>query len=362
MFAAACAAVAAMFVRQTTEPVAAATDTSFTATGTATNFDARGTALRGHDTFNGTFTTGVYAVGSSFGMLCSSSGTGINSSGGTSGVVGFGNTYGVYGQGPHYGVAGFAFGGGAASVAVFAENDSSGQGGIAVRGNIPSISSAASTIGVYGENFSSNTGGAPGNGGFGCYGYSKMGHGLVGATGTAGGGAVVGSTNGVDGAYAGIFFGPFVVVNGSKSAAVANDDGSHSLLYCVESPESWFEDFGKAALTCGRAEVAIDPAFAAVADVSDYHVFLTDYGGHQLSVTSCRPTGFTVEADRELARLKGQQESELGGAFSWRLVAKRKDIAAPRLAKITLPAEPNRPEPATLEPPPPPPPRTRERS
>ena len=146
---------------------------------------------------------------------------------------------------------------------------SSAPNGMGVRGQISQNSAQPSTIAVYGENFGSDAGGGPGAGGFGCYGFSLKGHGLVGATGTAGGGAVIGSTNGVPGAYAGIFYGQLIVVGGPKNAAVAHPDGTHRLLYCMESPESWFEDFGKAALVGGRADVAIDPEFAAVADVSD---------------------------------------------------------------------------------------------
>ena len=122
-------------------------------------------------------------------------------------------------------------------------------------------------------------------------------------------------------------------------------DGSHRLLYCVESPESWFEDFGKGTLECGRAEVALDPDFAVIVDLSDYHVFLTAYDHeHALHIRNQTPSGFTVEADAALARLKGQKESDLTGRFSWRVVAKRKDIEAKRLAPATMPPEPTLPD------------------
>ena len=140
--------------------------------------------------------------------------------------------------------------------------------------------------------------------------------------------------------------GDFTVVGGAKSAAVPHPDGSHRLLYCVESPESWFEDFGKARLDCGRATVAIDPDFAAVADLADYHVFLTEQGSHQhLVVTEHGPASFVVEADKDLAALKKIPVDELNGMFSWRLVAKRKDIRAERLAPIVTPPAPTLPTP-----------------
>ena len=112
----------------------------------------------------------------------------------------------------------------------------SSGGGSPVYAEVPGTASA-NAIAVYGLNNSSYAGPGAGAGGFGVYGLSAKGHGLVGATASAGGAAVVGATNGVAGAYAGAFYGPvivggdFTVVGGAKSAAVAHPDGSHRLLY-----------------------------------------------------------------------------------------------------------------------------------
>ena len=124
-------------------------------------------------------------------------------------------------------------------------------------------------------------------------------------------------------------------------------DGSHRRLYCVESLESWFKDFGRGTLRCGEAAVALDPDFAAVVDVSDYHVFLTGYDGRSdLSVCDCSPEGF---------RVRGSEGAE--GTFSWRVVAKRKDIAGARLERVEIPKEPTLPDvPASVYEPPPSPP------
>jgi len=227
-------------------------------------------------------------------------------------------------------------------------------------GVIPS-SSAANTVAVFGQNSSTYAGPSAGAGGFGVYGISAKGHGLVGATAAPGAAAVVGATNGVAGAYAGVFYGPvivsggFTVVGGPKSAAVPHPDGSHRRLYCMESPESWFEDFGSAQLDCGRAHIVIDPDFAAVVDLSNYHVFLTTYDSdHQLSVRNRMADGFDVHADVRLAALKGQREDELSAAFSWRIVARRKDIGGSRFERVTIPPKPVLPTvpSVTLAPPP----------
>jgi hypothetical protein len=228
------------------------------------------------------------------------------------------------------------------------------NGGNGVYGEIPSTASV-NGIGVFGVNSSSYTGGGPGAGGFGLYGHSNLGHGLVGATGTAGGSAIVGATNGVAGAYAGVFYGPvyvggnFIVVGGAKSAAVPHGDGTYRQLYCVESPESWFEDFGTAQLVEGKADVAIEPGFGAVAEMDSYHVFLTGYDhDHLLHVSKRTPNGFTVEANAALAALQGRKECDLTGEFSWRVVAKRKDITGERLAKVVMPPAPVLP-PTTIQ-------------
>lgn len=120
------------------------------------------------------------------------------------------------------------------------------------------------------------------------------------------------------------------VATGSKSAAVAHPDGSHRLLYCMESPESWFEDFGSAALAGGRASVNLDPDFAAVVHTTDYRLFLTPEGDSRgLYVSGKSAAGFTVSE---------QQGGTSSLAFSYRVVARRKDVAAGRLAKFSLPA------------------------
>jgi hypothetical protein len=211
-------------------------------------------------------------------------------------------------------------------------------GGSAVRAEVPAGVSA-NAIALYALNYSSYTGGGPGAGGFAIYGLSAKGHGLVGATAAAGAAAVVGATNGVAGAYAAVFFGPvivsgnFTVVGGAKSAAVPHPDGTHRRLYCMESPESWFEDFGEGALVCGEASIALDSDFAAVVDASRYHVFLTAHSSNaDLAVIERSPDGF---------RVRGSEGAE--GTFSWRVVAKRKDIAAPRFELVEIPKEPTLP-------------------
>ena len=67
-------------------------------------------------------------------------------------------------------------------------------------------------------------------------------------------------------------------VTGAKNALVPHPDGTHRTMYSLECPESWFEDFGEGRLVNGRAQVALDPDFAAVVQGQNYRVFLTPEG------------------------------------------------------------------------------------
>ena len=114
-----------------------------------------------------------------------------------------------------------------------------------------------------------------------------------------------------------------LTVTGKKSAAVAFPDGSQRLMYCVESPESWFEDFGFGELENGEAQVTLDPSFVSVTSGDPYHVFISAYDeDHPLCATNRTRTGFRVRA----------KTSAAGGAFSYRVVAKRRDVTASRFA------------------------------
>jgi hypothetical protein len=283
-------------------------------------------------------TTGLYGLlggGTNFGVVGQSPGMGVYGNTYSTAGMGAGGVYGnaSSGTGQAPGVYGIAYSPNAPGV--YGRNE---FGGNAVRAEVPAAATT-SAIALYALNYSKYTGGGPGAGGFAIYGLSAKGHGLVGATAAAGAAAVVGATNGVAGAYAAAFYGPvivggnFTVVGGAKSAVVPHPDGSHRRLYCVESPESWFEDFGRGTLACGEAMVRLDPDFAAVVDTADYHVFLTAYDfNSDLAVFDRSPDGF---------RVRTSEAAE--GAFSWRIVAKRKDISAPRFETVEIPKEPTLP-------------------
>jgi hypothetical protein len=139
-------------------------------------------------------------------------------------------------------------------------------------------------------------------------------------------------------ALAGQFIGN-IQVTGTKAAVVPFPDGTHRALYCMESPDLWFEDFGEAKLVRGRAVVKFDPNFAKVI-TGDYRVFFTPEG-------DCRGLYLRRKsaATFEVGELMGGKSSI---AFSYRIVGRRKDIQGhKRFAKIDtrlpLPATAARP-------------------
>ena len=95
----------------------------------------------------------------------------------------------------------------------------------------------------------------------------------------------------------------------------------------MENPESYFEDFGSGTVGGGsRQRAPMSPDFAALVDVNTAMIFLTEYG--DLGGLTCRATR---EARSRLGRIDGGN-----GTFIYRIVAKRKDVQAPRLQDVPV--------------------------
>jgi hypothetical protein len=176
----------------------------------------------------------------------------------------------------------------------------------------PPLLNIPTTAGVVGT--SSNSPGVIGtsNGQVGVFGFSTNGIGIVGQTNNPA-------------SFAGFFTGN-VMITGTKSAAVPFPDGTRRALYCMESPELWFEDFGTARLKGGRTIVKLDADFAKVIKRGDYRTFLTPEG-------DCRGLYVRRKANSfEVRELMGGKSSI---TFSYRIVGRRKDIKTPRrFAKV----------------------------
>jgi hypothetical protein len=200
---------------------------------------------------------------------------------------------------------------------------------------------SGSGIGVQGSS-SSNTGvQGSSSSGYGIYGSSPNNYAVVGVT-TSGNGVygqvstanqagIVGRQEAAGGNWAIYGFGN-IGATGTKSALVPAEDGMYRTLYCLESPECWFEDFGSATLVAGSATVQLDPTFIATVQAGAYQIFLTPQGDSKgLYVSGMNAMGFAV---------REQQGGTSTLAFNYRVVARRKDVTAPRLAQVKLPAVP----------------------
>jgi hypothetical protein len=185
--------------------------------------------------------------------------------------------------------------------------------------------------------------------GIGAYGSSQRGIGVFGYSNT--GFAINGNSPG--GGYAGYFSGPVFVTGsltamGAKSAAIKTKSGL-SRVYSMESPESWFEDFGSGQLTSRQTTVSLEPGFADIVHTDAYHVFLTPKGEPKgpLYISKQTPNSFTVQE-------AGGGTSSIG--FSYRIVAKRADIEGARLEHVDEPHPQDGPKEPVLDHAPKPPP------
>jgi len=130
---------------------------------------------------------------------------------------------------------------------------------------------------------------------------------------------------------AGMFFGDVWVnndfyVHGSKSAVVKMDDSRYRKVYCQESTENWFEDFGEGQLINGSVHIELDPLFLQTVTIdanSPIKVFIQLNDEHCNGTAVRRgTTGFDVI---EL------QQGVSNAAFSYRVVAKRRGYESNRM-------------------------------
>ena len=228
--------------------------------------------------------TGVFGVVSSMtgstyglsGMSFSTSGTGVYGYA----IATAGNTYGVQGlsgSSAGKGVYGYASATAGNTFGVYGTSLSSA--GVGVYGEVLTLSGV--TYGVYGK------------------GHSDSGYGVYYSGGLAG--------------------------TGTKSCVVKTSKGP-VLMYCQESPENWFEDFGEGQLVNGRCHIELDPLFLETVTVDEENpmkVFVELEAEYCNGVAIRRGiTGFDV-----IERHGGTTSSP----FWYRVVAKRKSFESKRL-------------------------------
>jgi hypothetical protein len=122
----------------------------------------------------------------------------------------------------------------------------------------------------------------------------------------------------------GVYYSGGLTGSGAKNCVVKTSRGP-ALMYCQESPESWFEDFGEGYLINGHCHIELDPLFVETVTISEsdpLKVFI-ELGGDCNGVYVKKGlTGFDVY------ELKGGTSSV---PFDFRVVAKRKGFESKRL-------------------------------
>jgi hypothetical protein len=257
---------------------------------------AAATGVYGHASADTGYTFGVYgesASTSGFGVYASATAT----TGSTEGVSALSNSTSGRGVcGYAMATTGITYGG------LFQSRSTSGRG---VFGNASADSGT-----TYGGSFQSN---------------STSG---MGVKGTAS--ATTGTNYGVYGWSSspsgyGVYYSGGITGTGAKNCVVRTSNGP-TLMYCQESPEAWFEDFGEGQLVDGECHIELEPLFLETVIIDEANpmkvfVQLHDEASHGVAVKK----GFSGFDVLEL------ENGVSTGTFDYRVVAKRKGFETRRL-------------------------------
>ncbi|MBN1424120.1 hypothetical protein JXA88_06145, partial [Candidatus Fermentibacteria bacterium] len=123
----------------------------------------------------------------------------------------------------------------------------------------------------------------------------------------------------------GVYFIGGLAGSGTKSCVVQTSRGP-TLMYCQESPENWFEDFGEGQLVDGRCHVELDPLFLETVTIdaaNPMKVFV------ELHDESCE--GVAVKKGLTGFDVVERNGGGSNGTFDYRVVAKRRGFEEKRL-------------------------------
>jgi hypothetical protein len=239
----------------------------------------------------------------------------------------YAGVYGQAGSDSTYGVKGTA----TMHPGVFGQNSSTRYG--AVEGRNLSTSFGSAAVAGFGDTVNTAAFGVYGLARYyGVYGRSKYYNGVRGEASDDNG--VSGYYNGTNTSYAGVWggcgsYGYGVYYSGGLSGSgtkncVMRTSKGPAALYCQESPENWFEDFGSGTLVNGRTHVELDALFLETVTVDAQHpikVFVQQ--------TSGEPVNFVVQKGGTGFDVVGPSGSAV--SFDYRVVAKRKGFEDLRL-------------------------------
>ncbi|NSW46624.1 MAG: hypothetical protein HPY79_12515, partial [Bacteroidales bacterium] len=113
--------------------------------------------------------------------------------------------------------------------------------------------------------------------------------------------------------------------SGTKSCVMRTSQGPKA-LYCLESPENYFEDYGTARLVNGRARIDIDPLFLETITINNdnpYKVFI--------QMIDEIPNNVHIVKHDHYFEVVENNNGTSNAEFDWRLLAKRKGYENLRL-------------------------------
>ncbi len=152
--------------------------------------------------------------------------------------------------------------------------------------------------------------------------WGVYGDGTIGIKGQGDEYGVYGQLNPLGSGY-GVYFEDGLAGSGTKSVIVKTDNGP-TTLYCQESPENWFEDFGDAAIKNGIANVSVAKDFLQTVTINKKYplkVFITPNDNIGTWWVKKEGTAFILYAP----------DAKDGATFDYRVVAKRKGYEELRL-------------------------------
>jgi hypothetical protein len=116
--------------------------------------------------------------------------------------------------------------------------------------------------------------------------------------------------------YSGYFNGNHAIVNGTKSASVPTSKGNQ-LLYAIESPEVWFEDYGTASLVNGETIVKLNPLFLETVAIDATHKIQVI-----VQMEDESEEVFVIKGRSDF-KVKESNNGKSNAAFSYKVIAKR---------------------------------------
>ena len=124
---------------------------------------------------------------------------------------------------------------------------------------------------------------------------------------------------------AAVYYSGNLTGSGTKSCVMKTSQGPKA-LYCVESPENYFEDYGTAKLVNGKARIDIDPLFLETITINNENPFKVF-----IQMTDEIPNNVHIVKHDKYFEVIENNNGTSTAEFDWRLVAKRKGYEKLRL-------------------------------